>query len=141
MHLSILSVFATLSQLKKTGEILQLLSYAACRCLNWTTGSPGSSLNKFAILKLLTVYDTFVSYLLHLSTVVLCLIDFCFALHNCSNEKVRHEVICSHPYVWLQGVKVIFKLNSISIVLSLLAIRHPSSKIHKSTCKLLHIEI
>ena len=51
-------------------------------------------MNKINNLKLSIVYDTVVSYLLHLSKAVVCFTDFCFALHNCSNARVRYKGTC-----------------------------------------------
>ena len=45
------------------------------------------------------LYDTSVCYLLHLSMAVLCFIDFCIALHNCSNPRVRYDVTCKYFHV------------------------------------------
>ena len=43
---------------------------------------------------MISLYTTFVYCLLHLSTAVLYLIDFCTALHNCSNARVRYKITC-----------------------------------------------
>ena len=45
----------------------------------------------------------FVCYLLHLSTAVLCFIDFSIALCNCSNARVRYDVTCWYSkglFIW-----------------------------------------
>ena len=62
--------------------------------------------------------------LLNLSMAVLCLIDFCIALHDCSNARFGHEVTCRYSYVWFHALIVMFKPNSINcFVLS----RNPTS--------------
>ena len=42
-------------------------------------------------------------YLLHFSTAVLYLIDYCTALHNCSNARVRYKITC-----WYSNRKKLF---------------------------------
>ena len=46
-------------------------------------------------MKLSVVNDTSACY----CAAAFCLIDFCIALHNCSNARVRHGVTCRYSYV------------------------------------------
>ena len=42
------------------------------------------------------------------------LLYFCTVLHNCSNARVRYKISCWYSYIGKQGLKLIFKPNSIN---------------------------